>query len=97
LSTENMTELQRVVLAVIAAAASVPPEELDPDRDVFELGLDSIDFWSILMDVEEEVGEEVPSEVLDRLSEIDGEVTVRRLLGVVSAWGSTGTSQHRPL
>lgn len=83
---DNLTSAQRSVAGAIAAAAGVAADELTAHQDIFELGLDSLDFWSILMDVEDDLGEEVPSAVLDRLAEIDGDVTVGRLLDVVSIW-----------
>jgi acyl carrier protein len=86
LSTANSTDLQLLVREAIASAAGVDIAELREDRDVFELGLDSLDFWSILLDIEEQVGSQVPPEVLDQLAALDDVVTVGRLLNAVSGW-----------
>lgn len=88
----NSHDVRRAVIEAIAAAAEVGVAEVTEDRDIFELGLDSLDFWSVLMDVEERVGTEVPSGVLDGLAAIDGDVTVGRLLDVVSGWAVTADS-----
>jgi acyl carrier protein len=93
LSTVSSTELQQIVVDAIAAAAGVAPGEVSEERVIFELGLDSIDFWSVLLDVEDRVGDQVPSEVLDQLAAIDDDVTVGRLLAVVSGWRPAGGHQ----
>ena len=90
----SLNDVQRAVVEAIAAAAQVGVDEVTEDRDIFELGLDSLDFWSVLMDVEERVGTEVPSEVLDRLAALDGDITVGRLLAVASSWDVAAGSPH---
>ena len=56
----------------------------------FDLGVDSLDFWNILMDVEDRAGAEVPGEVLDRPAQFDSQVTVGDLLDAMGSWEPTG-------
>lgn len=83
---QDVTNLQNIALRAIASAAGVQIEALTPDLDVFELGLDSLDFWAILMDIEDGVGAEVPADVLDRLTQFETELTVGDLLGILATW-----------
>lgn len=53
------------VVAAVAGVAGVPAAEIDPDADLRDLGIDSLDFSSILLEYEDLVGAEVPIEVLD--------------------------------
>ena len=67
-----------------------PSDELERDTDIFDLGVDSLDFWNILMDVEDRAGAEVPGEVLDRLAQLDSQVTVGDLLDAMGSWEPIG-------
>jgi acyl carrier protein len=79
-------DLREVVLDAIAAAARVEPAAVRADADLGELGLDSLDFSTILIEIEDRLGVEVPVEVLDRLSEIEHVTTVGDVLGLLSRW-----------
>ena len=79
-------DLRAIAVDAIAAAAGLPPKQLTDDVDLMDLGLDSVDFWKILLDIEDHIGVEVPSAVLDRLTQLDGEVTVGDLSAAFGTW-----------
>lgn len=80
------TAVQEIVLNALATAAELPVSSLKRTTDVFDLGLDSMDFWTILMDVEDQTGADVPAEVLDRLAQFDSQVTVGDVLDAMAGW-----------
>lgn len=81
-----LTRVQKIVLETLAYAASLPIDDVDRDANIFDLGLDSLDFWTILMDIEERAGTEVPSEVLDALAQLDGQITVAHIIDATAVW-----------
>lgn len=83
-----LSEIQTVALNAIASTASVEVERLTADVDLFELGLDSLDFWAILVDIEDSAGIEVSAEVLDQLAQFESRLTVGDVLETFAAWES---------
>lgn len=79
-------DLAAVVLAAVAGAAGTTAGELRSDLELIELGLDSLDFWEILMQVEDATDADVPAEVLDTLTQLDEAATVGDLVATLSAW-----------
>lgn len=86
------TAVQKIVMEALASAAELPVDELDLDTDIFDLGLDSLDFWTILMEVEDRTGAEVPSEVFDILAQLDSQITVIQVLDAMAAWNPGHTA-----
>lgn len=84
----SATPLQAISLEVIASVARVEHDQLGLDVDMFDLGLDSIDFWAILMDIEDRSSTEVPAEVFEALAKVDGSMTIGHLLELVARWES---------
>lgn len=80
------TTIRDAVLASIGRAVNRPVTELDEDMDLLGLGLDSLAFSEILVDVEDALGAEVPAEVLDRLSQLGDIVTTGDILQLLSGW-----------
>ena len=80
-------ELRKIIVAAIADAADLPPDEVHDDLDLLAMGLDSLDFARILIDIEDSIGDDVPSEVLDRLMELGDVVTIRNVVDLLSTWG----------
>jgi acyl carrier protein len=78
--------LREIVVGAVATAAELPPGDVTDDLNLFDLGLDSLNFAGILIDIEDGVGAEVPAEVLERFLEIGDTVTVRDVLSVLSTW-----------
>lgn len=93
-------DLRTIALNAVASAADMQPQQLTADLGVADLGLDSVDLWQVLLDVEDEAGCEVPAEVITRLTQLDDDVTVGGLIDVFSAWtpqpGGSVASQPRP-
>jgi acyl carrier protein len=80
------TDIRTIALGAIAAAAGLEPDQVARTADIFDLGIDSLDFWKVLMDVEDGIGMEVPAHVLDRLAQLQGDVTVDDLLTAFAVW-----------
>jgi acyl carrier protein len=88
-------DLQEITINAIATAAELPRALLEHDVDVSDLGLDSVDFWEILLDIEDQTGVEVPAEILQRLAELDSPVTVGDLVDAFGKWDlGAGPSAH---
>lgn len=79
-------QIREHVVSALSGAADIPVEKLTDDVDLLELGLDSLDFWSMVMDIEDGVGADVPADVLDRLAQMAMPVTVGDLLRVFATW-----------
>jgi acyl carrier protein len=79
-------KLRAIVVSAVATAAEMHPDEIDDTRNLFDLGLDSLSFASILIDIEDGVGEEVPAEVLDRFLDIGDVVTIGDVVGILATW-----------
>ena len=59
---------------IVAAAAEVGDVDLstvDRDADLFDLGIDSLHFTTVLVEVEERLGDDIPAEAFDRFAELD--------------------------
>jgi acyl carrier protein len=78
--------LRPVVIDAIAIAAGVAADTIREDTDLGELGLDSLDFSTILIEMEDRLGLEVPAEVLDQLAEVEDVTTVGDVLRLLSRW-----------
>src|SRR5262245_54544794 len=78
--------LREIVVGAIAAAAELAPDQVTDDLNLFDLGLDSLNFAGILIDIEDAVGAEVPAEVLDRFLEVGETVTLGDVVAVLSTW-----------
>ena len=83
---EEPTKLRTIIVNAIANAAEIAPESLQDDLNLFDLGLDSLNFAGILIDIEDAVGEEIPAEVLDRFLDVGDVVTIRDVLNLLSTW-----------
>ncbi|MDT8375583.1 MAG: phosphopantetheine-binding protein [Mariprofundaceae bacterium] len=60
-----LIELGELVLSVVPSA--VLSSEEDYDRPMGEIGIDSLDTMSVLLEAQEKFGVEVPDEVVDKL------------------------------
>jgi acyl carrier protein len=94
----DTAKLREVVVTAIAKAAEVEPGTIHDDLDLFDLGLDSLNFAGILIDIEDAIGAEIPAEVLDRFLDIGDVVTIRDVVGLLSGWdpGANGDAGSSP-
>lgn len=77
-----------IVLAVrssIALVANVSLETIDESTDLLALGLDSLDFSSILVEIEAHVGAMIPDDMLRRVENSQIE-TVADVLALLAGW-----------
>lgn len=58
------------VIALIAGAKHLAPENVTPERTFQSLGLDSLDAFNVIADLEDEYGIEIPNEQLMGLRSI---------------------------
>lgn len=63
-------EIRVAIVAAIAVVADTPSDEIQPEVRLDELGLDSLTFTEVLVEVEDRLGVEIPAEVLSRIEEI---------------------------
>lgn len=85
-------DLRKIVVGAIANAANRSPDELHDDVELLDLGLDSLDFARILIDIEDDVGAEVPPYILERLMEERAEsIRLRDVLEFLSRWDPSQT------
>jgi acyl carrier protein len=89
-------DLQTVVIRSIAIAAETDPGELGPDTELSGLGLDSLDFSTILIEIEDALGAEVPADVLDQLGSVDEVMTVGDVAGLLSRWTVAPATSGEP-
>jgi acyl carrier protein len=82
----DTARLRDVVVHAIATAAEVDPDTIGDDLNLFDLGLDSLNFAGILVDIEDGIGAEIPVEVLDRFLDVGEVVTVSDVVAHLSVW-----------
>lgn len=56
-----------LVRALLSEAADLPIEAIDDQVDVLQLGLDSLDLTTLLIDLEDRTGVEISIDALERL------------------------------
>jgi acyl carrier protein len=66
--TKVLQELKELV-GVVAPSAVISSEE-DCDRALNEIGIDSLDTMSLLLEAQEKFGVEVPDEAVDKLTSL---------------------------
>lgn len=66
--TKVLNELREIVLKVVPSA--VVSSEEDYDKPLQEIGIDSLDTMSLLLEVQERFDVEVPDEVVDGLTSL---------------------------
>jgi acyl carrier protein len=64
------TSVRSVLVDAIALVADTSPAAVTPDLRLEELGLDSLTFTEVLIEVEDALDVEIPPELLVRLEEI---------------------------
>lgn len=73
----------------LAEVAGVPVEDLRTEQDIFDFGLDSVEFWAILMDVEDAVGTPAPAQMFDQIASLAMRLTVGDLLAAAADWDAS--------
>jgi acyl carrier protein len=82
-------QLRDAVVRAIATAAELDPDTIHDDLNLFDLGLDSLNFAGILIDIEDGIGAEIPAAVLDRfldVADVTDTVTIKDLVNLLSSW-----------
>jgi acyl carrier protein len=79
-------QLRTVVVTALATAAEIDPGQFDDSTNMVDLGLDSLSFAGVIIDIEDAMGEEVPVEVLDRFLDVGDVVTLRDVIEILSIW-----------
>lgn len=83
---ERAHDLRRVIINAIALAAEVDAGSIQDDTDLLELGLDSLSIGEVLVSIEDQVGEQVPLAILDRIEEVGELTTLSDLCAFLSGW-----------
>jgi acyl carrier protein len=79
-------DMRRIVLESIAFAAEKEASTITDESSLDELGLDSLDLSTILIEIEDRVGAEVPIEILDQLVDIERIACVGDAVSLLSTW-----------
>jgi len=69
---------EKLVDILLASGADVEKSNIEPDKTFENTGLDSLDMYNFFVQIEEELGVEVPDEVFE---ELDTLAKVRAYLG----------------
>lgn len=81
--TLSPSEIRDAIAEGIAVVAQLPIKQVNAELRLAELGLDSIGVTEVLLEVEEQLGAELPVEVLDRLDEAAEVVTLQDLYALL--------------
>lgn len=81
--------LRAAVLTAVASVAGTDAALIADDTRLASLGLDSLDYTSVLLEVEEILGAELPLEALAEVAEADGLVVVGDVVRLLEA-GESG-------
>jgi len=71
----NRAELEQKILSIIREQKTLP-EEIRPDLQLAELGIDSLDALNILFALEEAFGITIPDEQARQMKTVDDMVTM---------------------
>lgn len=74
------------ILKIIADYLDIPVSELTPDRTLADLGVDSVDVFEILFELEEKFGIRFPGEMSDLRKDI---VSIADVIRLTSELGET--------
>ncbi len=75
-------DIQAIAIGAIARQKQLDPASIRPDSSLQELGISSLDAITIVYEIEEELGIEIPNEALDSLGTIQDIVErVSQLIG----------------
>lgn len=80
---------RETMLRSVADVAGVPVEDLQAEQDIFDLGLDSVEFWAIVMDVEDAVGAPAPAGMFDRIASSETRLTIGDILAAAADWDTS--------
>lgn len=67
----DRSSLRDLITSAIADVTDVDVSSIDPGADLFEVGIDSLHFTAILIEVEERLEEDISPEAFDRFADID--------------------------
>jgi acyl carrier protein len=85
--------LVQTVLAAIAEVRHVPPEDIDPESSLADLGLDSLDTVTLLFELETRLGIEIPDDAAKSVRTVRDVVDgVRRLVDSPPPQAATSAS-----
>lgn len=87
----DIDRLRSILLEVAAESSPIDISALDEDADLLALGFDSLQFATVLVEVEDRLGEELPTEAFDRLAEMETP-TLRSVL--VALAGPPSSARH---
>lgn len=62
-----MITVEKIHLIVKNTCPQVDVEKIAPDTRLREYGIDSMDFFNIILELQEELGKEIPDEDIDQL------------------------------
>ena len=85
--------LVQTVLAAIAEVRHVPPEDIDPESSLADLGLDSLDTVTLLFELETRLGIEIPDDAAKSVRTVRDVVDgIRRLVDSPPPQAATSAS-----
>jgi acyl carrier protein len=79
---------REIVLGAIARVGNIDPTQLNDDVNLVDLGFDSLDLSSILVEIEDGVGQEVPPDILDALIDLGELTTIEHVLQGLEPWAA---------
>jgi len=83
---EHTSTLVNAVRTAIAVVAEVEPLTIYLQTDLIQLGLDSLSFTAVLVEIEEALGAEVSASHLDELDRFGDIVTVDDIVRFLTPW-----------
>ena len=90
MTTEDDARVRAAVITALAVVTDRDPSAIHDGSTLKSLGLDSLGFTSLLLEVEETLGAELPLEVLAEAAEIENFTVVADIVRVLSAGDVNG-------
>lgn len=87
--------LEDAVHGALASVIDIDRSSITNDLDLSELGLDSLDLTTVVLEIESRLDVEVPANVLDQIAELDGDASLGAVLRLLGAW-TRGKSEADP-
>lgn len=65
------SDIRKIIVASVEDLSPSGAEAIDGSTDLTELGIDSLEFTSLVIEIEDQLPEPLPADALDRLADLE--------------------------
>jgi len=87
----TLVSTRAALVDALRAVMDLDGEPVGDDTNLVDLGFDSLDLASVLVEIEDRIGSDVPSDVLDEIAELGDAMTVGAVTELIHRWNCAST------